>query len=317
MSRSLTEGIGLVVQRPRARVLVEAIVQAEERGVPAVWTTGGGTASDSVTVFAAAAARTRRIQLGTSIVPIYPRHPLMLATQAIVMADLAPNRFRLGIGPSHRPTVEDAFGLPFTKPLAYLREYLSVLRAYLWQGRVDLAGQFFTVHATMPEGIEPPRTPLLISALRDKAFHLAGEIADGAISWLCPLPYLVRSALPALRAGAAMAKRPAPALMAHVPVAVHDDRAAVRQAARARLATYGRLPFYAAMFADAGYAVADDGALPDALIDELVVSGSPEQIVAQLSRIRAAGVTEILAMPIPIADRDAEEAALMEVMVGD
>jgi F420-dependent oxidoreductase-like protein len=278
-----------VLLRPRASELVDAIIRAEEHGVTSIWTTGGGTASDSMTAFAAAAARTHRIQLGTSIVPIYPRHPLMLATQALVIADLAPDRLHLGVGPSHRPTVEGAFGIPFVSPLAYLREYVDVLRQYLWQGQVNVTGKFFSVHATLPQGMEPPRIPLLISALRHNAFHLAGEIADGAITWLCPVPYLVHTALPALEAGAAAAGRPVPPLVAHVPVAAHDDRAAVRHAARSRLATYGKLPFYAAMFADAGFPIAPDGALPDALLDELVVSGSPELILARLAEIRAAG----------------------------
>ncbi len=307
----MAEGIGLVVQRSRAGETVDAIVRAEEYGVPAVWTTGGGTALDSITVFAAAAARTRRIRLGSAIVPIYPRHPLMLATQALVLSDLAPGRLRLGVGPSHRPTVEGAFGIAFTKPLSYLREYVGVLRQYLWQGQVDFRGQFFDVHATLPEGVVPPRVPLLISALRAKAYHLAGEISDGAISWLCPVPYLVGTALPALQAGALAAGRPAPTLLAHVPVAVHGNRARVRQAARSRLAMYGRLPFYAAMFAEAGYPVAADGSLPDGLLDELVVSGSPEEIRARLVGIRGSAGVEILAMPIAVEDRDAEEAGLM------
>src|SRR5437588_7582947 len=95
---------GLVVRGPDPVGTVAAIVQAEERGVPAVWSTVGGTAPDAVTLFAAAAVQTTRIGLGTAIVPTYPRHPVALASQALVLAGLAPGRFRLGVGPSHRPT---------------------------------------------------------------------------------------------------------------------------------------------------------------------------------------------------------------------
>jgi alkanesulfonate monooxygenase SsuD/methylene tetrahydromethanopterin reductase-like flavin-dependent oxidoreductase (luciferase family) len=206
------------------------------------------------------------------------------------------------------------FGLPFVQPLAYLREYLTVLRQLLWEGQVDLAGEFLTAHATLPAGTTPPRTPLLISALRAHAFRLAGEIADGAISWMCPLPYLVQKALPALRTGATAAQRPAPPLIVHVPVAMHPDRDAVRAAAHQRLGTYGRLPFYARMFTEAGYPPAADGTMPAALFDALVVSGEPARVAARLAEIRAAGMDEVLVHLVPVADEATEEVALFAAL---
>jgi F420-dependent oxidoreductase-like protein len=309
-----TPPVGLLVTRPTPTASLELIVRAEQHGVPTAWSTVGGTNPDAVTIFAAAATRTRQIMLGTSIVPIYPRHPLVLASQALVLADLAPGRLRLGIGPSHRPTIEGTFGIPFAQPLAYLREYLTVLRQLLWDGQVDLAGELLNAHATLPAGTTPPRIPLLISALRANSFRLAGEIADGAISWMCPISYLAQTALPALRAGAESAQRPAPPLIAHVPVALHTDRSAVRAAARQRLGTYGRLPFYARMFADAGYPTAADGTMPDALFDELVVSGEPAQVAARLAEIRAAGIDEVLVHSISVADEATEEAGLFTAL---
>ena len=314
-----TPPVGLLVTRPTPTATLQLIVRAEQHGVPAAWSTVGGTTPDAVTLFAAAATRTHHIMLGTAIVPIYPRHPLVLASQALVLADLAPGRVRLGLGPSHRPIIEGMFGLPFVQPLAYLREYLTVLRHLLWDGQVDHAGAFLRVHATLPPGTTPPRTPLLISALRAGAFRLAGEIADGAISWMCPISYLVQTARPALCSGAAAAGRPAPPLIAHVPVAMQTDRDAVRAAARQRLGTYGRLPFYARMFADAGFPTAPDGAMPDALFDALVVSGEPEQVAARLAAIRASGMDEVLVHLVPVADEATEEAALFTALaaVGD
>jgi F420-dependent oxidoreductase-like protein len=305
---------GLVIGRPNPTATIDAIIQAEERGVSAVWSTVGGTAPDAVTVFAAAAVRTARIGLGTSIVPTYPRHPVALATQALAIAGLAPGRFRLGIGPSHRPTMEGALGIPMGKPLDHLREYLTVLRGLLWDGATDFEGTYYRVHAKLPPGVTPPRIPVPISALRANAFHLAGEIADGAISWVCPVPYLVNTALPALRAGAEMAHRPAPPLIGHVPVAMHTDRQAVRAAARTQLATYGRLPFYAGMFADAGFPVGPDGVLSDALLDELVVAGDAQTVRARLEAIQAAGVDELLILMLPIDDAAAEEAELATLL---
>jgi alkanesulfonate monooxygenase SsuD/methylene tetrahydromethanopterin reductase-like flavin-dependent oxidoreductase (luciferase family) len=206
------------------------------------------------------------------------------------------------------------FGLPMGKPLEHLREYLTVLRGLLWEGAVDFEGTHFKVRAQLPAGIEPPKTPLPISALRAGAFRLAGEIADGAISWVCPVPYLVNTAKPALLEGAKSAGRPAPPLIGHVPVAMAMDREAVRTAARPQLANYGRLPFYRGMFEDAGYPIPADNALPDALLDELVVSGSPDEIAARLHQIQEAGVDELLVMRVNVADAAAEDAALLDLL---
>ena len=95
--------------------------------------------------------------------------------------------------------MENMYGLSMSSPLAYLREYVEVMRQVLWEGRVDHQGKFFKVVTSFPRTAQ---IPLLISALGEKAFRLAGEIADGAISWVCPVPYLLDKALPALRAGA-------------------------------------------------------------------------------------------------------------------
>ncbi len=178
---------------------------AEVAGVRQVWMGQPPTGPDTLTVLAAAAVRTTTIRLGTAIVPTYPRHPLALAQQALALFDLAPERLRLGVGPSHLPFIEGIYGLPMPSPLAHLREYVTVLRAALWQGQVHHQGRFYQVQASLPR---TPRTPILISALREKSFHLAGELADGAISWMCPVPYLLEKALPALQAGAAKSGRP-------------------------------------------------------------------------------------------------------------
>lgn len=307
---------GLVIPRQDSAAALAAIERAEERGVRAVWSTVGGAASDAVTLFAAAAVRTTRVGLGTSIVPTYPIHPIKLVSQALTIEGLAPGRLRLGVGPSHRPTIEGSFGLPMGKPLDHLREYVAILRGLLWEGRSEFTGDYFRVRAEIPAGVAPPRTPILISALRANAFRLAGEVSDGAISWICPVDYLVGTALPALRAGAAAAGRPAPPLVGHVPVAVTTDRAAVRAAARAQFANYARLPFYRNMFADAGFPIPADNTLPDALIDALFVAGDAAAILDRLAAIQAAGIDELLITHVPIADSAAEVAALSTILAG-
>src|SRR5919205_1186190 len=200
--RTRRERVGISISAADAPTLVGIIEEAEAAGVDQLWMTQNPVSIDSLTVFAAACERTTRVRLGTSIVPTYPRHPLALAQQAATVAALGPGRLRLGVGPSHRPSIEGTYGIP---------------RAALWDGSVDHRGRFFTAKAKLNT---TPRVPLLISTLGEGAFRLAGEVADGAISWNCPVPYLLDTGLPALREGAAAAQRPTPALVAHVWIAL-------------------------------------------------------------------------------------------------
>jgi F420-dependent oxidoreductase-like protein len=301
------ERVGLAIYGATAAQVVAAIVAAEAAGVRQVWMTQGGPSPDTLSIFAAAATQTTSIRLGTAIIPTYPRHPLVMAQQALAVDDLAPGRLRLGIGPSHRPIIEGMYGIPMTAPLDHLRDYVAVLRAALWEGKVDFKGRFFTAKATLPRA---PHTPILISALRAGAFQQAGKIADGAISWVCPVPYLLEQALPALQIGAAKTKRPVPPLIAHIPVALSQDRQAVLAVARKQLGRYGKLPFYAEMFADAGFPVSSDGTMSDALLESLVVSGDEDTVATRLTDLLAQGLDELLVMPIAVTDVEEEQAKL-------
>ncbi|MBX6341670.1 MAG: LLM class flavin-dependent oxidoreductase [Thermomicrobiaceae bacterium] len=300
-----------LVEKRTASAALEAIARAETHGVPMIWSTVG-RAPDPPTFFAAAAVRTQTIGLGTAIVPTYSRHPVVLATQALALDQLAPGRFRLGVGPSHRPTIEGALGLEMGRPLDHLREYVTVLRQLLQEGRADFDGAYFSVHVQI-EG-RAPGVPIYVSALRERAFHLAGEVADGAISWLCPVAYLRERAVPALRAGAEAADRPAPRLIAHVPVVMTEDRNTMLRVARPRIAGYGRLPFYAAMFADAGYPVGPSGEVSDDLLDHLVVSGDEAEVRRRLDGILGGGIDELLVMLIPAENPAEEEVRLAKVV---
>jgi alkanesulfonate monooxygenase SsuD/methylene tetrahydromethanopterin reductase-like flavin-dependent oxidoreductase (luciferase family) len=155
-----------------------------------------------------------------------------------------------------------------------------------------------------------------ISALRPNAFRLAGEVADGAISWVTPIAYLTETGLPAMRAGAEAAGRERPPLVAHVPVAVSTDRAAARDAFRAQFPVYPKLPFYAAMFAAAGYPVTAESEMSDDLVDVLTVSGGPAEVRARLEAIQERGIDEIMVSHVAVADEAGELAALSEVLAG-
>src|SRR2546430_5343762 len=141
--------VGFGIQARNAVDALARVREAEHAGVRQVWMTSGAAGQvDILTFYAAAAVQTTQIRLGTSIVPIYPRHPLVMAQQALAIHDLAPGRLRLGVGPSHRPIIEGSYGLQMPSPPAYLQEYVSVLRGLLSQGPNDHHGTFFHVKAT-------------------------------------------------------------------------------------------------------------------------------------------------------------------------
>jgi F420-dependent oxidoreductase-like protein len=302
---SLRERVGMSIQGiagTGAPDLVAQIAEAERAGVRQIWITQSPGSTDVLTTFAAAFQRTSEIRMGTSIVPIYPRHPLALAQQAATVAAFGPGRLRLGVGTSHRPSTEGVYGIKMESPLAYLAEYMEVLRAALWDGEVDHAGRFLTARSKLSN---PRPVPLLMAALGENAYRVAGEISDGAISWNAPAQYLRDVALPALRQGAEQAGRPAPPLVAHVPVVLSADPAAAREAAKRGLRNYARLPFYTNMWATAGYPL-QAGEVSDALVDNLVVMGDEAAVAARLRELLAAGLDELLLTDLPVADPAAE-----------
>ncbi len=289
--------IGVAAMGGDSRAVVARIQELESLGIAAAWLTSGGAGPDALTTFAAAAATTERILLGTSIIPTYPRHPIVAVQQTQVIAQLAPGRFRLGLGPSHKVSIEPMFGIEHHAPLTNLREYIQVVKTLLGEGRVDFDGKQYHGHAALP-GAAAPDVPVMASALRRRSFRLCGEVADGAISWVCPGQYLRDVGLPAMQEGAARADRPVPPLIAHVPVCVHDNPDEVRDAARQQLSNYPRSPFYQEMFAASGHPEARDGVWSDGMLEDVVFSGSEEDVAGRLRELFDWGATEILAHPV-------------------
>ena len=286
--------IGVAVGGNKVQDIQATIQRAEELGVDAVWMTTGGARLDSITVFAAAATSTQRIKFGTSIVPTFPRHPLVVAQQVQVVAQLAPGRFRLGLGPSHRPTMR-AMGIQMPNPLGHLREYLRIVKSLLQEGKVDFDGEHYQAHESI---VEPVDVPVMASALQRGSFELCGAEADGAISWVCPLAYLRDTALPAMKKGADEAGRPVPPLIAHAPVCVHDNADEMRAAFREQFAMYPKLPFYRRMLISAGYPEAAETTWSDAMIDGLVLHGNEEQTARRIQQLLDIGASEVLLSPV-------------------
>jgi F420-dependent oxidoreductase-like protein len=282
--------------------VLERIAFAEQVGVECAWLTSGPTFADPLVTLGAAAVKTQRIKLGTSVLPTFPRHPFAMVQSALAVDALAPGRLRLGVGPSHKPFMEGMYGIPFERPLEFMREYLEVLRAALYDGKVVHQGKRFTLNAQFA----PSKVTLLASALRANAFRLCGELADGAISWMCPLNYLRDVAVPALQEGARSANRKAPPLIGHVPVVVSENAEQVRALAREQFGMYAHIPYYRAMFVDAGFPEVARGELSENFIDELLVHGSAEQVKRRLRILPSYGISELLAMPmLPTGDPEA------------
>jgi F420-dependent oxidoreductase-like protein len=287
--------------------MVSQVRQAESAGLRSAWSTvGGAGGAEVLTTYAAVLTQTESITLSTAIIPTWPRHPITAAQQALALDQLAPGRFRLGVGPSHEGGMTRGYGVRWRTPLTHLREYLEVLRALLDQGSVDFEGAHWTARSRIRE---PRPLPIIASALRTGSYEACGELADGAISWMSPLRYLLDGALPAIARGAERADREPPPLIAHVPFAVSEDRAAVRELARAQLSFYADAPFYQQMFAAAGFPGVSEG-YSDALLDDLVISGTEDEVVASFAAMIDSGVGEVLAAPlIHPDDRDGSIAS--------
>jgi F420-dependent oxidoreductase-like protein len=292
---------GIHVANTGVPELVSMAQRAEAAGVPTLWLTSG-LGPDSLTSLAVVGARTERIDLGTAIAISYSRHPLALIQQARAIEDVAPGRLRLGVGTSHKATIETTWGLSFDRPLASLREYLEVLRQAR-TGEVDVDGARIHAHARLQAPVD---VPILISALRPTAYRLAGELADGAIAWVTPSAFLRDVAGPALRDSATAHGRPRPSLVGHAFALVTSDPTAARATGLERLAGYTRMPFYAAMFGDAGYPDATDGTVPDPLADDLVLVGFEAQVATGLERFADAGCDEVIVSLLPGSNADTD-----------
>ena len=294
--------VGVAIHKPTAAGILDAVVEAEAAGVPTAWlTTGAGP--DALTLFAAAATRTRTVRMGTAIVPTFPRHPLVVAQQTADIAQLAPGRLVLGLGPSHATVMEGRYGIPYRQPLAHLREFVDVVKRLLTGAQTDFHGNYFKVHVKLNYGAQ---VPVIISALRAGSFELAGEIAEGAVSWLCPAPYLRDAALPALERGARRQGRARPALIAHAFLALTTDAAELQQGVNEFLPHYPRLTNYQEMFAAAGFPEARQGSWSPGMIEAVVLHGTEDACRKQLDAfMRTCGCEEIILSIMPVgADRE-------------
>jgi len=255
--------------------------------------------------------RTTHIKLGTSVLQIFARHPVLLAQQALSLETLAPGRLRLGIGTSSPELGKSIYGVEMERPLAYLREYVQVVRSLLQSGEVHHQGHYFTTDASLGVSAE---IPLLIAALGPKAHQLAGEIADGAIPARCPIPYLLDTALPAMREGAAIAGRPCPPIVAPVSVVFTEDRATAFEIGRKRFGTASALPFYRNMYLRAGFSPQEIDTASDRFIENLLIFGNEGKIRESLLKLLATELEELSVNVLTVSDPTQERIRLAKII---
>ena len=251
---------------------------------------------DALTLLAVAGAQVPGIALGTGVVPVYPRHPMVLAQQALTVQSATGNRLLLGIGLSHQVVVEGIWGLSYDKPAAYMREYLSSLLPLLRGEVVHSDGERVTTNAFMPigiPGVEPP--PVLVAALGDAMLKLAGTVADGTITWMTGGGTIESHIAPRIRAAAEAAGRPEPRVVVSLPIAITSEaeRARVAEQINADLAIYPTLPSYRAM-------LDKEGAQSPA---DVAIIGDEESVAGSIEKLAAGGATDFVAAIVG----DAEE----------
>ncbi|MEX0750926.1 MAG: TIGR03564 family F420-dependent LLM class oxidoreductase, partial [Dehalococcoidia bacterium] len=236
--------IGIMLPDRAASIgaIVDSIVDVETDGFDAAWF-GQVFGSDVMTVIAMAGARTSRIEIGTSVVPTYTRHPWVMAQQALTVGAATQGRFTLGIGLSHAPVVEGMWGLSYEKPARHMREYLSVLQPLLTEGRVAFSGDVFKTAGSLAVP-GAPKVPVLVAALAPRMLKIAGELTDGTVTWMTGPKTIATHIVPKLTAAATDAGRAAPRIAAGLPIAVTDDLAAAKERAAQAFVVYGQLPNY-------------------------------------------------------------------------
>jgi F420-dependent oxidoreductase-like protein len=286
----------LAVFSPAGKALDESVARAkaaERLGFESVWTSQMPDARDASLVLAAYAQATEKIGLGTGVLPIYTRHPTAMAQMAATLDELSGGRFILGIGISHKVTVESMWGLHLESPVDAMREYLAIVRTSLREGAAAVDGKHFTARwaYSAPRRAE---IPVMISALHPRMLELAGEVADGVVLWMCSPSYVRDNVIPGVAAGRAKVGKNMDGfeIVAAVPVSLTADRAGAQAAFRQVVERYSNLPYYRRMMDASGFkSELEAGAISDEMLDELGGLGNASQVRDVVRRYRDAGVT--------------------------
>jgi|SRR5437764_6179199 len=274
--------------------LTKAVAEVAEQGFASYWLPQI-FGIDALTAFAVVGHEVPGIELGTSVIPTFPRHPMMLASQALTVQSAIGGRLSLGIGLSHQFVIEHMWGYSFDKPVRHMREYLTILKALLDDRAVQFKGESLSASAGLTIAPEVPAPKVLVAALGTQMLRLTGRMADGTITWMTGPATLAEHTVPTLKSATAESGRPeAFRVVAGFPVCVTDDADAARARAANVFAVYGQLPSYRAMLDREGL----DGPADLALV------GDEKTVRADIERVAAAGATDFLAAEFGASDAE-------------
>jgi F420-dependent oxidoreductase-like protein len=274
--------------------LVKSVAEVRDQGFDSYWLPQI-FGIDALTALAVVGREVDTIELGTSVIPTYPRHPIMLASQALTVQATIGDRLALGIGLSHQVVIEQMFGYSFDKPVRHMREYLTVLRSLFDDRNVQFKGELMSAAAPSTISAEVPAPRVLVAALGTQMLRLAGRLADGTITWMTGPATLAEHTVPTLKSAAAEAGRPdAFRIVTGLPICVTDDVEAARERASKVFAIYGQLPSYRAMLDREGAAGPADVALV----------GDETTIGDHIKRLEDAGVSDFLAAEFGANDEE-------------
>ena len=323
-------GIGPFISAGRSlEQAIERVRLAESLGYDSTYVTHIA-GRDSLTVLAAYAAATERIRLGTGVLPIYSRTPAATAQTAATIDELSGGRMVLGVGVSHRLTVEAWYGQSIDRPVAEMREYVGAIRA-MFRGEEPPEGEKWPTKFRFMGYDVRPELPIYVAALSPNMLRLAGEIGDGVLLWLCDPPYVRDVVIPEVTKGRERAGKGLEGfdIVPAVPAAVTADRDATLERLRGDLVTYLSLPFYRSMLERSGFggeiAGFDEGiaagdverakaSMSEAMLDSLGGFGGGAEVRGAVERYLDAGATSPGVSPVPTADFDATLAAGAELI---
>jgi len=268
--------------------LIAQAKQAEMDGFSSGWL-ANIFGVDAIMAAMLVAQHTTRLEVGTAVVPTYPRHPTVMAQQALTAQAACGGRFTLGIGLSHAVVIESMLGMSYAKPFSHMKEYMAVLAPLIREGQVAFEGSEYRVAASIKvPGARPCQ--ILLAALAPKMLGLAGSVGDGTITWVTGPRTLRDHIVPTISEAASAAGRTSPRVVAALPVAVTKDIVAARKVAAERFAIYGQLPSYRAMLDREG------GKDPA----DVAIVGDEDAVAEQIQALAGIGVTDYVAVPFPV-----------------
>jgi F420-dependent oxidoreductase-like protein len=293
--------IGLTGGGATVDKVIRQAKQAEADGFTSLWYASLVT-GDPPVAMAIAGRETSRIELGTAVLQTYPCHPLLQANRAASVVDaMGRPGFTLGIGPSHEPLIRGVFGLSYDHPGRSTEEYVRILTGVLRGDTVDFDGKDWAAHTGGRAATPAHPVPVLVSALGPRLLRVAGEVADGAVLWMAPPRAIETHVAPKIHASASTAGRPAPRIVAGLPVAVHDDEAEARAAAVVHSTAYAGMANYERILEIGNASSPADAA----------IVGDEASVRAQLQSLLDAGANDIWAAVFPVGDdRDARTASI-------